>query len=294
MNDLTTLPHDLFISRLLNGDKEFFSYIRIPEQAGCFSWQIQSGKICLNGERVITDGENKKGVVSLSVLLPSDFESGVLTASIDSHQNTWNIHSFEQPIKFRLPLEGQVLVLIAHRIGETHRSALQIPSQQFGWDLLPMHNDGLCLLNCPLSENLTADHFAGFGQAVFAPADGRIVKAVDGMEDLTVIGQLPANMDYYLEDLNQASGNHVIIEHGHGICSCMAHLRKGSVCVKVGQDVKAMDRLGELGNSGFSSGPHLHLHFMNGPDLLNSSPLPVELELEGGTYAPQAGEITSS
>ncbi len=118
--------------------------------------------------------------------------------------------------------------------------------------------------------------------------------AVDGIADLAQIGELPSNLDYYLEDLTRALGNHVIIDHGNGELSCLAHLKQGSVQVHESQEVKTLDKLGELGNSGFSSGPHIHLHFMNGPDILTASPLPIELNLEGGTYAPQAGEITSS
>ena len=69
-------------------------------------------------------------------------------------------------------------------------------------------------------------------------------------------------------------------------------LKRGSGQVKEGQEVEVLDKLGELGNSGFSSGTHVHLQFMDGPDILCASPLPIELDLEGGTYAQQAGEIT--
>ena len=64
--------------------------------------------------------------------------------------------------------------------------------------------------------------------------------------------------------------------------------------MKPGDEITAGQIIGELGNSGFSSGPHLHLHFMDGPDLLTASPLPIELDLEGETYAPQAGEIVTT
>ncbi len=158
---------------------------------------------------------------------------------------------------------------------------------------MPLHNDGLRLLRGPLSENLLAQDFACYGQPVLAPADGLIVKAVDGLPDLTRANEFPANLDYYREDLNRALGNYVIIEHGNEVWSFLAHFKNGSVQVKEGQKVKTLDTLGELGNSGFSSGPHIHFHFMNGPDVLTASPLPVELDLEGGTYAPQTGEITA-
>jgi murein DD-endopeptidase MepM/ murein hydrolase activator NlpD len=63
--------------------------------------------------------------------------------------------------------------------------------------------------------------------------------------------------------------------------------------VESGQEIEAGSVIGTLGNSGFSSGPHLHLHFMDGSDPLRASPLPVALALEGGRYAPLAGEIVS-
>jgi len=139
-----------------------------------------------------------------------------------------------------------------------------------------------------------AKDFEGFGQAVLAPADGSVVKAVDGNPDLEHAGQLPENLDFYLEDLQRALGNYVILAHGNKLWSVLGHLRQGSVQVPEGKKVRVADKLGELGNSGYSSGPHVHLHFMNGSDIFSASPLPIELSLEGGVYSPQAGEITSS
>jgi hypothetical protein len=296
---LVVLPHDLFLNRLPNGEKEFFCFVCFPDgnmkQAKHFSWKIASNTtgVVIKGEQSITDIDCKQNRVSVSALLPSEFEGGELMVRLAPCEETWQIQSYNQKGKFRLPLEGQVLVLGGHRLGEPHRSA-QIASQHFAWDLLPLHNDGLRLLRGPLLENLEVQDFTAFGQSVLAPAEGVIVKAVDGMADLTYIGELPTNLDYYREDLTRALGNHVIVDHGNGVWSLLAHLKSGSVRVKEGQEVKISDELGGLGSSGFGSGPHLHLHFMNGPDVLSASPLPIELDLEGGTYAPQAGEITSS
>jgi murein DD-endopeptidase MepM/ murein hydrolase activator NlpD len=294
---LTTLPHDLFVSKLPNAEKEFFCFICFPSltigEVKHFSWQIDSQEVYLEGKRSITDREYEQNRVSLSAVLPREFETGQLKVQLASCQQTWQIRSFVQKDTFRLPLAGQVLVLVGHRIGESHRSA-PLTSQHFGWDLLPLHKNGLRLLKGPLSENLKAHEFEGFGQPVLAPGNGVVARALDGMEDLMQVGELPTNVDYYLEDLTRALGNHVIIDHDHGVWSCLAHLKQGSVQVKDGQEIKTWDKLGELGSSGFGSGPHVHLQFMNGPDISTASSLPIELSLEGGTYAPQAGEITSS
>jgi murein DD-endopeptidase MepM/ murein hydrolase activator NlpD len=300
------IPADLFVSKLPDGEKEFFCYIsfknKAAEHANRLSWSIRSTKagdnLLIHGERYITQKERESCQISLSALLPPEFEIGELAVNFDypsdKKPGTWKIMTYRQNGEFRLPLDGQVLIAMGHRIGEAHRSALRILSQQFGWDLLPLHNDGLRLIKGPLSENLRAIDFEGFGQAVLAPADGIVVKTVDGNPDLEHAGQLPENLDFYLEDLHHAIGNYVILNHGNKVWSVLGHLRHGSVQVTEGKKVQVADKIGELGNSGFSSGPHVHLHFMNGPDIFSASPLPIELNLEGEVYSPQAGEITSN
>jgi murein DD-endopeptidase MepM/ murein hydrolase activator NlpD len=157
--------------------------------------------------------------------------------------------------------------------------------------MLPLEDDGLRLLRGRMTESLAAHDFAGFGQEVLAPADGRVVCVADGAANHARAGVYPENTDHYLEDFRRAAGRCVVLDHGEGVYSCLGHLRNGSLRVREGRQVSAGDLLGELGNSGFSSGPHLHLHFMDGPDMLTASPLPIQLQAEGSVFTPQAGQI---
>jgi murein DD-endopeptidase MepM/ murein hydrolase activator NlpD len=112
--------------------------------------------------------------------------------------------------------------------------------------------------------------YLNYGQPVLAVGAGTVVEAVDGLPD-----QIPNHpKPLPTADLD---GNHVILSLGQGIFAGYAHLRPGSVRVRPGQRVRAGQILGELGNSGASSGPHLHFQLMNGPSLLDADGLPFVL-----------------
>ena len=51
-------------------------------------------------------------------------------------------------------------------------------------------------------------------------------------------------------------GNQVVIDHGNGFWTRYAHLQK--ILVKAGQSVKKNEKIGLMGSTGRSTGPHLH------------------------------------
>ncbi|HUW92777.1 MAG TPA: M23 family metallopeptidase [Bacteroidales bacterium] len=65
-----------------------------------------------------------------------------------------------------------------------------------------------------------------------------------------------AGMVYQADNENDGYGNKMIIDHGYGYRSLYGHLSK--FVVKPGQKVKRGDLIAYSGNTGLTSGPHLH------------------------------------
>ncbi|MFF2716081.1 peptidoglycan DD-metalloendopeptidase family protein [Streptomyces sp. NPDC058011] len=78
----------------------------------------------------------------------------------------------------------------------------------------------------------------------FAAALGTAVKAVAGGK----VAMAKSGGPY---------GNHVMLNHGGGLTSLYAHLSR--ILTSVGDTVKQGQKIGEVGSTGNSSGPHLHL-----------------------------------
>lgn len=110
--------------------------------------------------------------------------------------------------------------------------------------------------------------FAYFGADVHAVADGPVVAVLDGLPE-QVPGVAPTGLT-----LAQYGGNHVVQDIGNGNFAFYAHLQTGSVKVKPGDQLTTGQVLGHVGNTGNSTGPHLHFHVMSTPDPLRADGLP--------------------
>lgn len=79
-------------------------------------------------------------------------------------------------------------------------------------------------------------------RTLVAAKSGKVIKVVRGKGNT-----YPWSYDY---------GNYVVIDHGKGESTRYAHL--ASVNVSVGQFVRQGQKIGVAGNTGYSTGPHLH------------------------------------
>ena len=151
-----------------------------------------------------------------------------------------------------LPFRGQWLVFWGGDTREQNQHH-DVPNQKFAFDLLGVGEGGKTRRG---EGKKTEDYFA-FGRDVLAPADGTVVEVIEGVHD-----NAPGSMNSY-----SAVGNCVIIQHRADEVSVLAHFKQGTIKVKAGDKVKRGQLLGQCGNSGNSSEPHIHYHLQHSPVL---------------------------
>jgi hypothetical protein len=115
------------------------------------------------------------------------------------------------------------------------------------------------------------ESYPGFGADIHAVADGSVVGVLDGLPE-QVPGASPTGLP-----LDQYTGNHIVQDLGNGNYALYAHLKTGSIRVKVGDRLSSGEVVALLGNSSNTDGPHLHFHVMSTPDPLRSDGLPFVL-----------------
>ncbi len=119
--------------------------------------------------------------------------------------------------------------------------------------------------------------YHAYGRPVLAVADAKVVSVRDGLADnipRTAAGfepAVPINME-------TVGGNAVVLDLGEGQFAHYAHLKPGSVRVKIGDRVRRGDVLAAIGNSGDARWPHLHFQVAESPEILAGEGLPYVID----------------
>ncbi|MEI8133679.1 MAG: peptidoglycan DD-metalloendopeptidase family protein [bacterium] len=209
-------------------------------------------------------------------IVPIEFDSGLLDLRIDLDSLNDKIAGFYfQPHVNELPApdrNGTTLSLPFHGTwavmwgGDTKElnPHHDVRSQQFAFDFNVL--EGFGKSHDSLGKR-NEDYFA-FGKEILCPGEGRVVEVVDGIHDNSP----------FVPNQFSVLGNHVIIQHRNDEYSVLAHLKRGSTAVKVGERVSTGQLVGLCGNSGNSSEPELEYFLVNTPLIENATGIKIYFE----------------
>jgi hypothetical protein len=127
-----------------------------------------------------------------------------------------------------------------------------------------------------------------YGQPIYSVAAGRVVRIADGVPE-----NVPHSGKYAIAiDFNNAAGNHVVVEIAPDRYVLYAHMRPGTVAVKPGDQVRAGEIFGHVGNTGSSTEPHLHMHIDDHRSFLAGNGEPYEFT-EGQASGPVIADVSA-
>jgi hypothetical protein len=278
LTNATTVPVDLTELAVLDADDDTVVTTLSGASLGAATSQLSSPN-----EPTTSLPAGKVGVVWLDVLLPDE---DALPARI-THQLTVHVPpglplpetivetggpaevDRRPPLVLGPPLAGARWVAVGSCCDGPHRRAVQPIdgelhlAQRFAIDFNQLDADNRLFAG----DQTRNASYPGYGQPVLAVADATVVASVDRYPDQ--IPEAPTGVT-----LENAEGNYVILDLGDGRYALYAHLKPGSITVEAGERVRQGQVLGELGNSGSSTGPHLHFHVMDAPSGLVADGLP--------------------
>ena len=169
-----------------------------------------------------------------------------------------------------LPLKGRILVWDGHdflshhrRLNFTHPAFVQMGIAnnplRYAYDLSVVDEDGRMWR----TDGKAREDWYGWQVPVFAPGDGTVAEIQDAVPDHKV-GENLLTIPEILANPRVLAGNYVVIDHGQGEHSLIAHLQQGSLGVKVGDVVKKGQPIAKMGFSGDAFTVHVHYELRRG------------------------------
>ena len=188
---------------------------------------------------------NYSGKLALSMTFDSDGDIAGYFITPEKNPAESIYLAYITKTKLQLPMNGDWFVYQGGRSTfENYHAEYAI--QRFAYDLTMVKNDSLWK-----DDPNKLESFYAFGQTVLAPGDGKVVLADDKYDDNPVMKP---------SSTSPKQGNSIVIDHGNGEFSMLAHLKRGSLKVSVGDMVKVGQDIAQCGNSGNSPFPHIHYH----------------------------------
>ncbi|MBJ8050600.1 M23 family metallopeptidase [Bacillus cereus] len=189
-----------------------------------------------------------------------------------------DVHSVTPKVVVRFPLNKQALIGWGGDRLEANYHVTK-PNERWAYDIL--------IPPAEVKSNKLED-YGIYGADVLAPASGTVVSVKNDERDL-----VPG-----LDNFESMAGNHIYLRlDDTGTYLFIAHLKRGSIKVREGQHVNEGEVLAQVGNSGSSSEPHLHIHHQrqdpSDTSMFLTEGLPLYFRTEKGIVMPERGTYIS-
>jgi len=175
----------------------------------------------------------------------------------------------DNTIELASPLRGGKYIVLHGGSRKMVNGHFHVNPQNYAIDVVGLNGFGMRSPSIAGGSNL--NDYVIFGESV----------VVDDFDDL-----IPPKVDR-----DNLAGNHVLIE-SDGNEILLAHLKKDSITVKAGDSVNTNTIIGQVGNTGNTSEPHLHMHVERGGDpdtILNGKAVPFKI---GGRFLVRGDLLT--
>ncbi|TSC92532.1 MAG: peptidase m23 [Candidatus Berkelbacteria bacterium Licking1014_7] len=166
-----------------------------------------------------------------------------------------NAVNMEYPLK-----DGSFTVIQSGKFGDVHTA----PIEQYAMDII---KDGgikswFQFRKAGLESN------ASFGTPVYSPCFGNVKSVTNDFPDILIgIEGKPSEANRVQIGCN-------------GFNVLLVHFKKGSIAVKEGETVQIGQKVAEIGNSGRSAEPHLHIHVFK-TNIATDTKIPLPITFNG-------------
>lgn len=173
---------------------------------------------------------------------------------------------------------------------------LRMFGQSHAIDLVAWPEESQVAVDYPTTTGMLPAHqFPGHGLPVLAMVDGVVANATDWQRDhrsrTSPLSHIYLAIEQSVRTIGGPHwifGNHVTIRADDGTFAVVAHVRRGSLRIQVGDRVKAGDHIADCGNSGNSTEPHVHAQLMDRQSLWLAHGLP--MGFQHAEFLPTDGE----
>jgi len=144
----------------------------------------------------------------------------------------------------------------------------KISPQNYAIDIVAINEWGMRAKTIQGGDRL--EDYEIFGENIYAPCEATVLVVVDGLKD-----QIPPKTDP-----KHPAGNHLLLDCGD-FEILLAHLKNHTITVAVGDKITIDEIVGEVGNTGNTSEPHLHIHAEQGGKMntiLNGKGIPFTID----------------